>query len=354
MSRWRIEIDSHRWNGTNDNRQRLDAARKLARKIRERLSADRCCMVTLVCHSHGGNIALWAFLTLHEYEQRRILGIVSMGTPFLNVPRKLMPKRVEIRKPQMMSTTDWDYQSGTSLSSVPVEAALWGPVLNYGMMKLFGAFDLLSMFMASALAAFGEELFSHRSDASWQVVARLLEKEVPIRLHALRAKGDEAERATRVGALSHHIVNALATTTLGIRKLAVILFVVLLVLVSFGAISSPDVGSGQLWTPAFEEAWSVAAVSMAAQFGITIVCVLVAGLAFGWSYVDAMSGVQCIIDSRPAPLPALLFSEQYVVPEPGSSPHSIPEVPSAPPEIAAWIAEQLESLCDEADMRLSG
>jgi hypothetical protein len=69
------------WSGKNTHSARLQAAADLRAGLLESLRANSNARHFLICHSHGGNVALYAMHDLAEAS--RISGIVCMGTPFI-------------------------------------------------------------------------------------------------------------------------------------------------------------------------------------------------------------------------------------------------------------------------------
>ena len=74
MHRWR-------WSGANTHRARLVAARRLKVAIRRTRDRFGGVPIYLICHSHAGNIALYA---LNDPETAaHVSGLITLGSPFL-------------------------------------------------------------------------------------------------------------------------------------------------------------------------------------------------------------------------------------------------------------------------------
>ncbi|NNU16413.1 alpha/beta fold hydrolase [Parvularcula sp. ZS-1/3] len=72
------QVEAFRWSGENSDVARMKAAQALAHRLAE--TDDE---VTLLAHSHGGNVAREALILLKPDERARIR-TVSIGTPFLD------------------------------------------------------------------------------------------------------------------------------------------------------------------------------------------------------------------------------------------------------------------------------
>ena len=67
------------WSGDNSDCERKDAAKKLARTLRNLNKYRPDEPITIVAHSHGGNVALLA----SEVTGTRIDNLVTLGTPIM-------------------------------------------------------------------------------------------------------------------------------------------------------------------------------------------------------------------------------------------------------------------------------
>ncbi|MFL9910427.1 alpha/beta fold hydrolase [Paraburkholderia sp. RL17-337-BIB-A] len=76
-----LEFRRFCWSGANKQNSRLEAADRLANEMRLALSSSAS-PIFVLAHSHGGNIAVRAFETLSQLEQRNVK-IILMATPFL-------------------------------------------------------------------------------------------------------------------------------------------------------------------------------------------------------------------------------------------------------------------------------
>jgi pimeloyl-ACP methyl ester carboxylesterase len=85
------EITTYRWglpewSGKNNHADRVAGAEELAAFLRSCIARNSSSKVFLICHSHGGNVAL---LALSDKElQKNISGVICLGTPFLHVFRR--------------------------------------------------------------------------------------------------------------------------------------------------------------------------------------------------------------------------------------------------------------------------
>lgn len=78
-----LSIQQFSWSGRNSHVARLRAAKALAQKVEHARNIENHDRIIVVSHSHGGNVALFAQNFLNEDQQ--IDGLVTMGTPFLEV-----------------------------------------------------------------------------------------------------------------------------------------------------------------------------------------------------------------------------------------------------------------------------
>ena len=81
-----VQITSFPWSGANSHADRVAGAEKLSAVLKSSISRASSSKVFLICHSHGGNVALMA---IREKElQQKISGVICLGTPFLHVFRR--------------------------------------------------------------------------------------------------------------------------------------------------------------------------------------------------------------------------------------------------------------------------
>ncbi len=100
------------WSGRNSVRARRDAAARLKRKLELRLRQYPGARHYIVCHSHGGNIALLA-LAGSDLE-KRIDGVVCLATPFfLARERDLGPDRDRYMGGPCSYPFGWSFGSAT-------------------------------------------------------------------------------------------------------------------------------------------------------------------------------------------------------------------------------------------------
>jgi len=77
------------WSGQNSVRERYFAADKLMLRVMREQRAHPNDQILMICHSHGGNIALLCLVLLKKFDFPIRLSIVTIATPFLLV-RKLV------------------------------------------------------------------------------------------------------------------------------------------------------------------------------------------------------------------------------------------------------------------------
>jgi hypothetical protein len=77
----RLTFSRFDWSGLNSHRARDDAAKELATHIQQLHHANPGSECYLICHSHGGNVALRAVAQLDT--ERSIRGLITLGTPFI-------------------------------------------------------------------------------------------------------------------------------------------------------------------------------------------------------------------------------------------------------------------------------
>jgi hypothetical protein len=78
-----VKVHSFSWSGLNNHRSRIEAGRELADYIaRLGTNESQPMFISIVGHSHGGNVALYA---LKHPDTERVDSIVCLATPFLHV-----------------------------------------------------------------------------------------------------------------------------------------------------------------------------------------------------------------------------------------------------------------------------
>ena len=87
-----VEVKVFRWSGDNSYLERYRAASCLAYRIMQCHDATNPPVQVIVAHSHGGSVALMA--SLHPWA-KALTGVVTMGTPFLNIERRTEDDRQE-------------------------------------------------------------------------------------------------------------------------------------------------------------------------------------------------------------------------------------------------------------------
>lgn len=76
-----VEFCVPRWSGRNRDSDRDEAAKQLVNELRVKWKETPTRARYLVCHSHGGNIAIRAAAELQE----ELSGVICLNTPFINV-----------------------------------------------------------------------------------------------------------------------------------------------------------------------------------------------------------------------------------------------------------------------------
>jgi len=74
------------WTGDNSQSARLEAGERLKVHLASLIETHPGAIHFLIAHSHGGNVALYALRD--ERLASRVVGVITMGTPFLSVHRR--------------------------------------------------------------------------------------------------------------------------------------------------------------------------------------------------------------------------------------------------------------------------
>jgi pimeloyl-ACP methyl ester carboxylesterase len=118
-----VRFLSFNWSGRNSQSQRTLAGEALARHIAEQVERNPKALHFLICHSHGGNVALYA---LRDH-QRKIAGLVCLSTPFLAVHPRAIGKTwilgINLMIPLVMAMLlilyiVWTAKNGSSIEGV--------------------------------------------------------------------------------------------------------------------------------------------------------------------------------------------------------------------------------------------
>jgi hypothetical protein len=80
-----VQTERFQWGGANTFKSRIEAAERLADRLRELANDD----VVIIAHSHGGNVARMASALAGAARGRRSL--IALGTPFVTVDRRRRP-----------------------------------------------------------------------------------------------------------------------------------------------------------------------------------------------------------------------------------------------------------------------
>lgn len=148
-----IEYERLDWGGKNSQEVRKEGARLLTKSIAGTDTPDKGRKHFIICHSHGGNVALYA--TDDNKLDEHITGIVCMNTPFMcALPRNFRPLLYAFfaavlwvlgALSEQMSAiiwfTDWVWYIKLLmvLLMIPVSLLVGGGLL----ILIFGAFDLV-------------------------------------------------------------------------------------------------------------------------------------------------------------------------------------------------------------------
>jgi hypothetical protein len=80
------------WSGRNTNSDRVNAASALRLFVRKNIETWPKARHYLVCHSHGGTVALYA---LNDVDFAKLLaGVITLSTPFVYAERRPLPSRL--------------------------------------------------------------------------------------------------------------------------------------------------------------------------------------------------------------------------------------------------------------------
>lgn len=89
-----VKLERFLWSGQNSHRARREAGYRLEHHLRRLVAKYPSAEHYVVCHSHGGNVALYALRD--EGLQKRLAGVVCLSTPFLNFSERPMGRAVHI------------------------------------------------------------------------------------------------------------------------------------------------------------------------------------------------------------------------------------------------------------------
>jgi hypothetical protein len=85
-----VHFEIFRWSGDNRSKARLTASIDLSHKIIELAEKHPKARIHIFCHSHGGNLGMWAIRD--KEKSSRVHSIVCMSTPFLLFSRRIISK----------------------------------------------------------------------------------------------------------------------------------------------------------------------------------------------------------------------------------------------------------------------
>lgn len=135
------------WSGGNSHAAREDAATELSRVLLE-LSSRQVGPIFLVCHSHGGNVALMALLHRSELQQI-IAGVICLSTPFFRPIANDFEDFIETARDNL------------NLKSIAISAFLYFAVIDFlsnkfpdlqtPAMVIYGVMLLIAMVTSAAL-----------------------------------------------------------------------------------------------------------------------------------------------------------------------------------------------------------
>ncbi len=89
-----VATEAFTWSGGNSHADRLSAAQSLRRLILELKRKYEGYEITLIAHSHGGNVALYAMRD--SWFEQAITSVVFLGTPFISCRRRTIPEYLEV------------------------------------------------------------------------------------------------------------------------------------------------------------------------------------------------------------------------------------------------------------------
>jgi hypothetical protein len=93
----RIECEyrAFEWSGGNSHAARIAGGREFASVLRHAIDDDPVAAHYVIAHSHGGNVVMYA---LREFGgvPRQLIGVATLGTPFIRILRRPVPRRVRL------------------------------------------------------------------------------------------------------------------------------------------------------------------------------------------------------------------------------------------------------------------
>jgi hypothetical protein len=212
-----VRFLSFEWNGSNTNTARLQAGNELAEFLKRAFKTHAGFAHVVVCHSHGGNVALYSLRDRKVRE--RLDGIVSVATPFLASTNESEKWLDNLEMPllffsQRLSVTQW-FRVGILIVAV----FLGTLALNLG--PSVRGFHLLPMFylLAVVLVLFGIPWVRRRFSMAHEQIANLRQPDpIPVPMLCLRVRFDEPgfflQALSFIGSLPLLIYQALAPITL--------------------------------------------------------------------------------------------------------------------------------------------
>lgn len=90
-----VECRAFEWSGDNSVTSRALAAQSLRSELQQALVETPLACHLVIAHSHGGNVAVHALASAHSWQNGRIHGLATMGTPFLHFRKRV--SRLEMR-----------------------------------------------------------------------------------------------------------------------------------------------------------------------------------------------------------------------------------------------------------------
>jgi hypothetical protein len=170
------EITPLIWSGHNNHPARRKASLCLEEHLRKQVHDYPGAKLVLVCHSHGGNVALHA---LQDPELREaVAGVVCLATPFL------------IAAERKLDTGDF-YYIGAPISVPLIVMSAWSAQLFDGWAELTALLALV-LIMTMAAVFFSAQVSRLRRFAAEMVRQMALPSMDPARLLIIRSPGDEA------------------------------------------------------------------------------------------------------------------------------------------------------------------
>jgi hypothetical protein len=363
------------WTGDNTFAARDTASRELCERLQASLAASDL-PLAIVAHSHGGTVAVAAVEKLSAEHRARIVGVVTMGTPFATLKYGVS---------SALATVQALLESAATASPFVLilsAAAVWALGSSHFFIHTIALAALAWLVTLIVVALRLPARIARRSGpraASFDLFAKAHAIDVP--LVALRASGDEAGLVIAAA----QALRVVAVAALGIlpawmsgddprassekssrAKVAFALSIVVallpLTLRYWGALTGAarlDVGGIALAIGAVVVAWIEAAgwLAVIALFGVMVLSWLatasarVLARATGPESLDLIARVECepVPAGARAVVETLAFedAEERRLVDGGALRHSFHELPSARRRVAEVLADWMAPAQDE-------